>query len=126
MSNCKKFWMEGSFDGNSLKVAELLHKKKGFKEAYAIRGGVAGKNGWQVPNISHFCFAVIHIHDFVSKWTLGFIHVYLQEIQESLLPPSVHVYPNKKKGKKSTKDGNGAIAQPIEDKIGVPTSSSEP
>ncbi|KAF5954497.1 hypothetical protein HYC85_007353 [Camellia sinensis] len=36
----------GSFDGNSMKVAELLFKN-GFKEAYAIRGGVRGENGWQ-------------------------------------------------------------------------------
>ncbi|KAI4341567.1 hypothetical protein MLD38_026278 [Melastoma candidum] len=34
-----------NFDGNSLKVAELLFKK-GFKEAYAIKGGVLGKKGW--------------------------------------------------------------------------------
>lgn len=36
-----------NFDGNSLEVAELLFKN-GFKEAYAIRGGVRGTNGWQV------------------------------------------------------------------------------
>lgn len=41
------FWVEGSFDDNSLKVAELLFKN-GFREAYAIRGGVKGKNGWLV------------------------------------------------------------------------------
>ncbi|CAM8902109.1 unnamed protein product [Rhodiola kirilowii] len=35
-----------SFDGSSLKVAELL-VKNGFKEAYAIKGGVRGKRGWQ-------------------------------------------------------------------------------
>uniref|UniRef100_A0A7N0UNE1 Rhodanese domain-containing protein n=1 Tax=Kalanchoe fedtschenkoi TaxID=63787 RepID=A0A7N0UNE1_KALFE len=35
-----------NFDGNSLKVAELL-VKNGFKEAYAIKGGVRGKKGWQ-------------------------------------------------------------------------------
>lgn len=34
-----------NFDGNSMKVAELLFKN-GFKEAYAIRGGARGKNGW--------------------------------------------------------------------------------
>ncbi|CAJ1824633.1 unnamed protein product [Sphenostylis stenocarpa] len=34
-----------SFDGNSMKVAELLFKN-GFKEAYAIRGGVRGQQGW--------------------------------------------------------------------------------
>ncbi|MED6186987.1 hypothetical protein PIB30_072074 [Stylosanthes scabra] len=34
-----------SFDGNSLKAAELLFKN-GFKEAYAIRGGVRGQQGW--------------------------------------------------------------------------------
>ncbi|KAK6141788.1 hypothetical protein DH2020_024463 [Rehmannia glutinosa] len=36
-----------NFDGNSLKVAELL-VKNGFKEAYAIRGGIRGKKGWQL------------------------------------------------------------------------------
>ncbi|CAM8902113.1 unnamed protein product [Rhodiola kirilowii] len=35
-----------NFDGSSLKVAELL-VKNGFKEAYAIKGGVRGKRGWQ-------------------------------------------------------------------------------
>ncbi|KAL6840061.1 hypothetical protein ACP4OV_029871 [Aristida adscensionis] len=35
-----------SFDGNSLKVAELLFKN-GFKEAYAIKGGLRGPEGWQ-------------------------------------------------------------------------------
>lgn len=41
------FWVEGSFDDNSLKVAELLFKN-GFREAYVIRGEVKGKNGWLV------------------------------------------------------------------------------
>ncbi|MQL95335.1 hypothetical protein Taro_028004 [Colocasia esculenta] len=54
-----------NFDGDSLKIAELL-VKNGFKEAYAIKGGVRGKDGWQA-------------------------------IQETLLPPSVHIYPRKKK-----------------------------
>ncbi|PIA40179.1 hypothetical protein AQUCO_02500109v1 [Aquilegia coerulea] len=36
-----------NFDGNSMEVAELLFKN-GFKEAYAIRGGLRGKKGWQV------------------------------------------------------------------------------
>ncbi|XP_021762778.1 rhodanese-like domain-containing protein 4A, chloroplastic [Chenopodium quinoa] len=35
-----------NFDGNSIKVAELL-VKNGFKEAYAIKGGISGKNGWR-------------------------------------------------------------------------------
>ncbi|XP_026436699.1 protein TIC 62, chloroplastic-like isoform X2 [Papaver somniferum] len=52
--------LTSSFDGKSLQVAELL-VKKGFKEAYAIKGGIRGKDGWQ-------------------------------EIQETLLPPSVHVF----------------------------------
>lgn len=34
-----------NFDGDSLKVAELL-VNNGFKEAYAISNGVRGKNGW--------------------------------------------------------------------------------
>ncbi|OEL12996.1 Rhodanese-like domain-containing protein 4A, chloroplastic [Dichanthelium oligosanthes] len=57
-----------SFDGNSLKVAELL-VKNGFKEAYAIKGGLRGPEGWQA-------------------------------VQENYLPPSVHVFPRKKKGAK--------------------------
>ncbi|XVF81329.1 hypothetical protein PTKIN_Ptkin15bG0147300 [Pterospermum kingtungense] len=36
-----------NFDGNSLKAAELLYQN-GFKEAYAIRGGVMGNKGWLV------------------------------------------------------------------------------
>ncbi|KAH0448371.1 hypothetical protein IEQ34_022171 [Dendrobium chrysotoxum] len=35
-----------NFDGNSLKVAKLLFEN-GFKEVYAIKGGVLGKDGWQ-------------------------------------------------------------------------------
>lgn len=54
-----------NFDGNSLKAAELLYKN-GFKEAYAISGGVRGKKGWLA-------------------------------IQETLLPPPVHILPKKKK-----------------------------
>ncbi|XP_006858740.2 rhodanese-like domain-containing protein 4A, chloroplastic isoform X1 [Amborella trichopoda] len=36
-----------NFDGNSMKVAKLL-VENGFKEAYAIKGGIMGKDGWQV------------------------------------------------------------------------------
>ncbi|XP_022771582.1 rhodanese-like domain-containing protein 4A, chloroplastic isoform X2 [Durio zibethinus] len=36
-----------NFEGNSLKAAELLYQN-GFKEAYAIRGGVRGQKGWLV------------------------------------------------------------------------------
>ncbi|XP_078441157.1 rhodanese/Cell cycle control phosphatase superfamily protein isoform X2 [Wolffia australiana] len=35
-----------NFDDGSLKVAEML-VKNGFKEAYAIKGGLLGKDGWQ-------------------------------------------------------------------------------
>lgn len=48
---CIDSCVEGSFDGNSLKVAELL-VKNGFKEAYAIRGGLRGNKGWQVISLS--------------------------------------------------------------------------
>ncbi|AQK99038.1 Rhodanese-like domain-containing protein 4A chloroplastic [Zea mays] len=58
----------GSFDGNSSKVAELL-VENGFKEAYAIKGGLRGPEGWQA-------------------------------VQENYLPPSVHVFPKKKRGAK--------------------------
>lgn len=44
---CCAFNVQGSFDGNSMKVAELL-VKSGFKEAYAIKDGVRGKKGWLV------------------------------------------------------------------------------
>lgn len=47
--------MEGSFDGNSMKVAELL-VSEGIKEAYAIRGGIRGKKGWQVFSVCFFFF----------------------------------------------------------------------
>uniref|UniRef100_A0A2P2J363 Rhodanese domain-containing protein n=1 Tax=Rhizophora mucronata TaxID=61149 RepID=A0A2P2J363_RHIMU len=73
-----------NFDGNSMKVAESL-VKKGFKEAYAIRGGVRGKNGWL-------------------------------DIQETLLPPSTHIYPRKQKTKISQVGLNGGVAQQNEDK----------
>ncbi|KAK4419740.1 Rhodanese-like domain-containing protein 4A, chloroplastic [Sesamum alatum] len=68
-----------NFDGNSMKVAELL-VKNGFKEAYAVRGGIRGKKGWQ-------------------------------EIQETLLPPSVHIYPKKRTKMPKQLDTNGGIKQ---------------
>ncbi|KAK7340414.1 hypothetical protein VNO77_21116 [Canavalia gladiata] len=68
-----------SFDGNSMKVAELLFKN-GFKEAYAIRGGVRGQQGWMA-------------------------------IQDSLLPPSVHIRKKTKASKQLNTNGNGAIQQ---------------
>lgn len=46
--------MQGSFDGNSLKVAELLFNN-GFKEAYAIKGGLRGPEGWQVSHCAVNC-----------------------------------------------------------------------
>ncbi|KAF5746243.1 rhodanese-like domain-containing protein 4A chloroplastic [Tripterygium wilfordii] len=63
-----------NFDGNSMRVAKLLFNN-GFKEAYAIRGGVRGKKGWLA-------------------------------IQETLLPPSVHIYPKKKVKKISQLEKN--------------------
>jgi hypothetical protein len=36
-----------------MRVAELLFKN-GFKEAYAIRGGVRGKKGWLVWFFCYF------------------------------------------------------------------------
>ncbi|KAF5798069.1 putative Rhodanese-like domain-containing protein [Helianthus annuus] len=71
-----------NFDGESMKVAELLFKN-GFKEAYAIRGGVRGTNGWL-------------------------------EIQESLLPPSVHITLKRKVKKSTEARNNGAIEQQSE------------
>ncbi|XP_054790507.1 rhodanese-like domain-containing protein 4A, chloroplastic [Prosopis cineraria] len=68
-----------NFDGKSMRVAELLFKN-GFKEAYAIRGGVRGEQGWM-------------------------------EIQDNLLPPSVHIYPRKKKNASEQLGANGAIQQ---------------
>ncbi|CAJ2645670.1 rhodanese-like domain-containing protein 4A, chloroplastic isoform X2 [Trifolium pratense] len=70
-----------SFDGNSMKVAELLFKN-GFKEAYAIKGGVRGQQGWMA-------------------------------IQDTLLPPSVHIIRRKKSKapQQLSTNGNGAIQQ---------------
>ncbi|KAJ9176698.1 hypothetical protein P3X46_011982 [Hevea brasiliensis] len=78
-----------NFDGNSMRVAELLFKN-GFKEAYAIRGGVRGKKGWMA-------------------------------IQETLLPPSVHIYLKKKKSKSSQLGINGGVGQQSEEKNGSPS-----
>lgn len=78
-----------NFDGNSMRVAELLFKN-GFKEAYAIRGGVRGKKGWMA-------------------------------IQETLLPPSVHIYPKKKKSKSSQLGINGGVGQKSEENNGKPS-----
>ncbi|XP_021273888.1 rhodanese-like domain-containing protein 4A, chloroplastic [Herrania umbratica] len=85
-----------NFDGNSLKAAELLYQN-GFKEAYAIRGGVRGKKGWLA-------------------------------IQETLLPPSVHIKPKKKKKKVKISQQfgvNGAVGQ-VEDKKEDSSSTSAP
>ncbi|KAK3011533.1 hypothetical protein RJ639_011573 [Escallonia herrerae] len=72
-----------NFDGNSMKVAELLFKN-GFKEAYAILGGVRGKSGWLA-------------------------------IQETLLPPSVHISPKKKVKKlEQQREMNGVVNLPSE------------
>ncbi|XP_031259052.1 rhodanese-like domain-containing protein 4A, chloroplastic isoform X1 [Pistacia vera] len=74
-----------NFEGNSLTAAELLFKN-GFKEAYAIKGGVRGKQGWL-------------------------------EIQDTLLPPSVHIIPRKKKKVKvSQKLGINGVNQQSGDK----------
>lgn len=61
--------MEGSFDGNSLKVAELLFKN-GFKEAYAIEGGLRGKDGWEVSplSLSEICsFVRLYIYIYICS-----------------------------------------------------------
>ncbi|KAK1270372.1 hypothetical protein QJS04_geneDACA006134 [Acorus gramineus] len=84
-----------NFDGNSMKIAELLFKR-GFKEAYAIKGGLRGKDGWQA-------------------------------IQVTLLPPSMHVYPRKKKNK-GTAQIDGSRETPNEHVSfgdGVSTTSTE-
>ncbi|KAM5562901.1 rhodanese-like domain-containing protein 4A, chloroplastic [Rosa sericea] len=81
----------GNFDGISIKVAELL-VKNGFKETYAIKGGVGGTKGWL-------------------------------ESQETLLPPSMHMYP-KKKVKTSKETGtNGGVVQQNEDGNNASSSS---
>ncbi|CAN6684950.1 unnamed protein product [Malus baccata var. baccata] len=73
----------GNFDGISIKVAELLFKH-GFKEAYAIKGGVGGTKGWL-------------------------------ESQETLLPPSMHIYPKKKvKTSQETVTNRGVVRGKVE------------
>ncbi|TQE09426.1 hypothetical protein C1H46_004919 [Malus baccata] len=79
----------GNFDGISIKVAELLFKN-GFKEAYAIKGGVGGTKGWL-------------------------------ESQETLLPPSMHIYP-KKKVKTSQETVTNGVVRGKEDSNGAVTS----
>lgn len=70
-------FLTSSFDGDSLKLAELLYKN-GFKEAYAIKGGLRGKDGWQA-------------------------------IQETFLPPSVHVHPRKKSMESAETEANNQM-----------------
>ncbi|KAF6162340.1 hypothetical protein GIB67_008469 [Kingdonia uniflora] len=79
-----------SFDGNSIIVAELLFKN-GFKECYAVKGGIRGKDGWQA-------------------------------IQETLLPPSMHVFPKKGKTSKQLEMNK----EDTNEKIQEPSSISEP
>ncbi|KAF3613556.1 hypothetical protein FXO38_36170 [Capsicum annuum] len=53
------------FDGNSINVAELLVKND-LKEAYAIRGGIRGKKGWQNNDEDAEKFAILYfLHSFV-------------------------------------------------------------
>ncbi|KAI4963516.1 hypothetical protein ZWY2020_011431 [Hordeum vulgare] len=47
-----------NFDGNSMKVAELLFNN-GFKEAYAIKGGLRGPDGWQLKDTYIVVLALI-------------------------------------------------------------------
>jgi hypothetical protein len=51
-----------------MKVAELLFKN-GFKEAYAIRGGVRGEKGWMVC-FFHFFFTVPFFSPIEIAWIL--------------------------------------------------------
>ncbi|KAF8402421.1 hypothetical protein HHK36_013376 [Tetracentron sinense] len=84
-----------NFDGNSMKVAELLFKN-GFKEAYAVKGGVRGKDGWQA-------------------------------IQETLLPPSVRILPQKKGKMSQQLEMNGeGINKRTEDNSHPSSSTSVP
>lgn len=70
--------VEGSFDGNSLKVAELLFKN-GFKEAYAIEGGLRGKDGWEVSplSLSEICsFVRLYIYIYIYLLCFEVLHAY--------------------------------------------------
>lgn len=85
-----------NFDGNSSKVAELL-VENGFKEAYAIKGGLRGPEGWQA-------------------------------VQENYLPPSVHVFPKKKRGAKlahtdASNDGTYVQQEGSEESSAPPSST---
>ena len=158
-----------------MKVAELLFKN-GFKEAYAIKGGVRGQQGWMVWPFSSLLFSCAcclfsrkrwtsiyvlwffifsftledysslmpYILEYIERSKYG-IHkskfgnsiptlqldanwvlcvfgcgkssytwsLWLQAIQDTLIPPSVHIN-RRKKGKASKKvstNGNGAIQQ---------------
>lgn len=48
-----------------MKVAELLFKN-GFKEAYAIKGGVAGNKGWMVSFLSFLSFIIFFHRELYS------------------------------------------------------------
>ncbi|XP_047054696.1 rhodanese-like domain-containing protein 4A, chloroplastic [Lolium rigidum] len=61
-----------NFDGNSVKVAELL-VNNGFKEAYAIKGGVRGPEGWQAIQEKYLPPAV-HVFPKKKKKSKGLTH----------------------------------------------------
>ncbi|KAJ0110365.1 hypothetical protein Patl1_03172 [Pistacia atlantica] len=110
-----------NFEGNSLTAAELLFKN-GFKEAYAIKGGVRGKQGWLV------CFYFLLFHHFPVKcFGLPLCALRCVEIQDTLLPPSVHIIPRKKKKVKvSQKLGINGVNQQSGDKKEDSSSVSVP
>ncbi|KAM7521923.1 hypothetical protein LguiA_011825 [Lonicera macranthoides] len=109
-----------NFDGNSIEVAELLVKKGGFKEAYAIDGGIRGKNGWlDWPcNLSAYratANMAFNVHEYLAialyrlqDLTLGILSL---AIQETLLPPSVHIFPKRRAKKSQQFETNGGANQ---------------
>ncbi|KAL0389217.1 UNVERIFIED_CONTAM: Rhodanese-like domain-containing protein 4A, chloroplastic [Sesamum calycinum] len=139
-----------NFDGNSMKVAELL-VKNGFKEAYAIREGLGAKRDGSEVSISlvtafTFYFSGFRVIENAELYLGAVILIKLKifreveistfekhcelyptryphclyeyrsalenivsEIQETLLPPSVHIYPKKRTKMPKQLDTNGGI-----------------
>jgi hypothetical protein len=57
-----------------MKVAELLFKN-GFKEAYAIRGGVRGEKGWTVFFFRSFSLYPFFFSPIEIAWILVSFHI---------------------------------------------------
>ncbi|KAG8054399.1 hypothetical protein GUJ93_ZPchr0001g29562 [Zizania palustris] len=76
-----------NFDGNSMKVSELLFNN-GFKEAYAIKGGLRGPEGWQAIQ-ENYIPPSAHVFARKKSKQSGDAHVSTDETDDQLQYPDL-------------------------------------